>query len=255
MGTEDVGAKGRPPTAEPPTGDTIRGLLRGTDRASLATAQRDRDGWPYASLVLLAVDYDASPLLLISTLADHTRNLQTDPRASLLIDATVGLDEPLTGSRVTVMGRLAETSDPRHRARFLARHPGAGFYADFGDFAVWRMAIESAHIVAGFGRIEWIDGSAVIDARAAPLAEQEYDVVEHMNADHADAIALYARHLLALDGEGWQMTGCDGEGVDLRLGGQVARLAFDKPVVDAESARVELVRLVKRARRVAESAA
>ncbi|WPZ36291.1 DUF2470 domain-containing protein [Thalassobaculum sp. OXR-137] len=230
----------------------VRDLLRSCDRAVLATLQRDGSdaptGWPYASLVMMAVDQDASPILLISTLADHTRNLLADPRASLLVDGTAGLDEPLTGARATVMGRLEKTDDPRHRARFLARHPSAEMYAGFGDFSVWRMAVERAHIVAGFGRIHWVDGAAVLGDAPAALAEHGADVVGHMNQDHADAVALYAKVLLGLNGEGWILTGVDAEGADLRCGGRTARLPFDKPVHDAETARVELVRLVKRAR-------
>ena len=256
MGMTDPDAKSSAPGSSTPTpAQSIRGLLRSCDRAVLATLQRAGSdgpaGWPYGSLVMMAVDQDASPILLISTLADHTRNLLADPRASLLVDGTAGLDEPLTGARATVMGRLEKTDDPRHRARYLARHPSAGMYAGFGDFAVWRMRVERAHIVAGFGRIHWIDGGEVIGDAPAALAEREADVVGHMNQDHADAIALYARVLLGLDGEGWAMTGVDAEGADLRLGGRTARLAFDAPIADAEGARVELVRLVKRARALA----
>lgn len=236
------------PASAPAT--IVRGLLRAADRATLATtlAGPAGGGWPYASLVLLAVDHDAAPLLLISTLAEHTRNLAADPRAAVLVDGTAGLDEPLTGARATVLGRLVRDDDPERRARYLRRHPSAAGYAGFGDFAVWRMQVERAHLVAGFGRIHWVDAAAVLGRAGLKLAVREADVVAHMNADHADAIQLYARVLLGLDGDGWAMTGCDEDGADLRLGGRTARLAFDAPVEDAEGARVELVRLVKRAR-------
>ena len=248
MGMSDPDAKSSP--SDPAR--SVRDLLRSTDRAVLATLQREKSdapaGSPYASLVMMAVDQDASPIVLISTLADHTRNLLADPRASLLVDGTVGLDEPLTGARATVMGRLEKTEEPRHRARYLARHPSAEMYAGFGDFSVWRMVVERAHIVSGFGRIHWVDGDAVLGEAPAALAEREADVVSHMNEDHADAIALYATLLLGLDGDGWTMTGVDAEGADLRRGGRVARLPFERPVQDAEGARVELVKLVKKAR-------
>lgn len=237
--------------------ETVRGLLRACDRATLATLQRaDGDGpvgWPYASLVMMAVDHDASPVLLISTLAEHTQNLLADPRASLLVDGTTGLDEPLTGARATVMGRLEQSDDPRHTARYLARHPSAEMYAGFKDFAVWRMTVERAHLVAGFGRIHWVEGAEVLGPSGLAIEVQEAGVVEHMNEDHADAIALYANVLLGLEGDGWTMTGVDAEGADLRRAGQVARLPFDKPIADVEGARVELVRLVKRARAAAAS--
>jgi putative heme iron utilization protein len=238
---------------EPSPGAIARGVMRGADRATLATVMRGEQpdtGAPYASLVLAALDHDASPLLLISTLADHTRNLAADPRVSLLFDGTAGLDEPLTGPRVSVQGTAKRTDDPRHRARFLARHPGAAMYAGFKDFAFYRVEPARAHLVAGFGRIHWIEaGGLLLDVReSAPLAKSEPGIIEHMNADHADAVQLYASRLLSRGGEGWRMTGIDPEGADLRLGGAVARLPFERPVHDSDSARAELVRLVKHAR-------
>lgn len=236
-----------------PPGAVARGVLRAADRATLATLVRGDQpdaGGPYASLVLMALDHDASPLLLISTLADHTRNVAADSRVSLLVDGTAGLDEPLTGPRVSVQGSAARTDDPRHRARFLARHPGAAMYAGFKDFAFYRVAVARAHLVAGFGRIHWIAAADLLfDTRgSAALAESEAAIVEHMNADHADAVQLYATRLLHQDGEGWRMTGVDPEGADLRHGGRVARLPFAAPVHDAESARAALVQLVRQAR-------
>lgn len=236
-------------THEPPPAETARRLMRAQDTATLATAHHD-GGWPFASLVLVAADHDATPLLLISTLAEHTKNLAAEPRVSLLFDGTAGLESRLTGPRVTVLGKAEISQASHHRERFLARHPDAAVYADFGDFAVYRIAVERAHLVAGFGKIDWILVNDLLSPlpESFPLKEQESGVVTHMNEDHADAIQLYATRLLGAEGEGWRMTGCDPEGCDLRQGGEVLRLDFDKPVHDAESARVELVRLVKRAR-------
>src|ERR687897_1016700 len=129
------------PEAVPPA-TMARRVMRAADRAVLATAQRDAGGWPYPSLVLTALDHDASPLLLISDRAAHTANIKADPRPGLLFDGTGGLAEPLTGPRVSVLGRMEVTDDPRHRARFLARHESASLYAGFGDFALWRMVVE-----------------------------------------------------------------------------------------------------------------
>jgi len=228
------------------TARDARRLIRSLDRASLATSL---DGWPYASLVLVAADHDARPLLLISTLAQHTQNLEKEPRVSLLYDGTTGLDDPLTGGRVTVLGRAERDDRAAAKARFVARHPSAELYAGFGDFALWRVAVERAHLVAGFGRIHWIASAELLARAAPPLAEAEADIVAHMNDDHADAVELYATRLLGRSGGGWRMTGVDPEGADLRRGGEVARLEFEKPVEDAEAARVELVRAVKAARR------
>ncbi len=239
--------------ADQAPGAIARSVMRAADRAALATIMRAEQpdiGTPYASLVLVALDHDATPLLLISTLADHTRNIAADARVSLLFDGTAGLDEPLTGPRASVQGRAARTEDARHRARFLARHPGAALYAGFKDFAFYRVEVMRAHLIAGFGRIHWIDARDVVleSGASAGLAEHEAAIVEHMNADHADAVQLYATRLLGRSGEGWRMTGIDPEGIDLRRAGDVARLPFAAPVHDPESARAELVRLVKHAR-------
>jgi putative heme iron utilization protein len=237
----------------PPPGVTARELLRSLDRASLGTLMRPDApgaGLPYTSLVMAAVDHDASPILLISTLADHTKNLLANPAVSLLFDGTVGLVEPLTGPRVTVQGTAQRTEDKAIAARFVGRHPGAAMYAGFKDFGFWRVEVSRAHLVAGFGRIHWIAANDVLfDAHAAAaLRDAEADIIAHMNGEHADAVQLYANKLLGRSGGDWKMTGVDPEGADLRRDGEIARLNFDKPVQDAEAARVELVRLVKRAR-------
>ena len=232
-------------------GAQARALVRSRDRGALATAMKE-DGWPYASLVMIASDAAANPLLMISELAEHTQNILSQDRVGLLIDGTEGLDNPLTGARVTLVGRAAKTTDTEHLARYLARHADAALYAGFADFALYRLEVERVHMVAGFGAIHWIDKSAyAIDlAAAGELVAAEADIVSHMNDDHADAVQLYATKLLGLAGEGWMMTGVDPEGCDLRNGGTVARLAFDTPVGTAEEARAALVTLVGEARKI-----
>ncbi len=224
--------------------------MRAEPVATLSTGLGD-DGWPYGSLVLVACDHAARPILLISTLAEHTKNILRDDRVSLMFDGTAGYRERLTGPRVTVMGRAIKAENDHARQRFIARHPSASFYAGFGDFAFYHVEPERAHIVAGFGRIDWVDaGDLLTDVSSAgELAEAEADVVAHMNADHSDAVALYANVLCDRRGVGWRLTGIDPEGADLARPGDHCRIAFDKPVATAEQARVELVRLVKRARK------
>ncbi|MCC7275407.1 MAG: DUF2470 domain-containing protein [Alphaproteobacteria bacterium] len=225
-----------------------RHLMRGLDRATLATVQRDAGGWPYASLAMVAHDGRGRPLLLLSALAEHTRNIAADGRVSLLFDGTAGLATPLTGARLSVLGRAAAVDDDAARARYLARHPDAALYAGFADFRLYRVEVERSHLVAGFGRIHWVEGAALVLPREAPaLADAEAGIVAHMNDDHPDAIQLCAR-MLGSAALGWRMTGVDPEGADLRLGGAVLRLAFATPVADAKGARVELVRLVGEAR-------
>jgi hypothetical protein len=237
--------------SNPPPAETARHLMRSIDRASLATHLTTDNGIvPYASLVLVAADLDASPLLFISDIAEHTKNLKRDPKASLLFDGTAGLAETLTGSRVTVVGEIAPDSDPVLRARFVRRHPSAELYAGFHDFHLYRMCVTRAHLVAGFGRIHWIDSDQLLHRSndTAWLRDAEPDILEHMNGDHAATIDLYAQRLLGLTGTGWRMTGVDPEGADLRSGGTIARLMFPTPIVDPDGIRQVFIALAQSAR-------
>ena len=238
-------------TRELSPGAHIRSLMRSLDRATLSTGMANEDGWPYGSLVMVSVDQDGSPLLLLSDLAEHTANLKADPRVCLLFDGTVGLAEPLTGARASVLGRVEKIDDERMAERYLRRHPSARMFAGFEDFNFYRVTVERAHIVAGFGKIHWVEAADILSPRVPELEEAEAGIVAHMNEDHADANQLYASVLLGRDGEGWEMTGCDAEGCDLRFGGDVARLEYDQPVCNADETRKALVALVKRARQSA----
>lgn len=239
----------------------VRGLLRRSATGVLATLLQPRGegesalaGWPYASLVLLAAAMDGAPLLLLSDLAQHTANARADGRVSLSIAGATApetaLSDPLAAPRASLLGRLAPAADPALAARFLARHPAARDYAGFADFRFWRMEVERVHLVAGFGRIAWADGVEFRHGgETAALAEAEAGILAHMNADHADAVALYATRLCGQAPGDWRMTGCDPEGIDLQAGdGRRARLDFDAPVSDAAGAHAALVALARRAR-------
>jgi heme iron utilization protein len=232
----------------------VRDLVRGRDRAALATALPVAPGagaaaWPYVSLVLVAVDHDLSPILLLSDLAEHSKAIAIDPRVSLLFDGTGGLAQPLTRPRVSLLGRAAKTDDERLKRRFLRHHPDAEMYAGFGDFHFYRVTPERAHLVGGFGKIRWIGAHELLAVPPLPeLAESEEGIVSHMNEDHADAVQLYATKLLGLGEGDWRMTGIDREGIDLRQAGEVSRLAFASPLRAATEARQTLVALVQRAR-------
>ncbi|WP_218822918.1 HugZ family protein [Tistlia consotensis] len=230
-------------------GTAVRGMLRRADRCRLSTAlARDGSGAPYGSLALLAVDLDATPLLLLSDLADHTKNLEADPRICLLVEETEGFADPLEGARAGLLGRAERFDEPRCLARYVRRHPSAELYAGFRDFHLYRVVLERAHLVAGFGRIHWIGADALLGDAAAALAEAEAAIVEHMNLDHGEAVRLIATALLGRAAGAWQLTGVDPEGADLRRDVERARIAFESPVLDAESCRVELLRLARRAR-------
>jgi hypothetical protein len=235
------------------TARLARGMVRAALKGALATVHKV-SGHPYASLVLTATDADGAPILLISKLALHTQNLAADPRASLLIDAT-GTEadpqrDPMEGARVTLIGAVRPTDSKSARARFLARHPAAAGYADFPDFGFFRLAPESAHYIGGFGKIVDLPAADLVVSLegAEGLVEAELGIVSHMNADHVDALELYATKLLGAVPGAWRMTGIDPEGCDLVLGARGLRLVFGARITDATAARKELVRLVGVAR-------
>jgi heme iron utilization protein len=206
-------------------------------------------GAPYASLVTVATMPDASPILLLSRLARHTANISADPRISLLLDERRP-DDPLQGARVSIMGTISTVNDSTARRRFLARHPSATGYADFKDFAFWRIAMTGSHLVAGFGRIHDLTASDLsIDiADAADMLAGEEGAAAHMNEDHADAIERYATKLLGEAPGPWRMIGIDPEGCNLMLGDTVRRLEFPQRITTPGALRKMLVDLSHRAR-------
>lgn len=245
---QSAGAAQKPTPAE-----DVRALTRRASTGALATTDQ-ATGHPYASLVTTATAADGTPLMLLSGLARHTRNLLADPRASLLVDGTAGSADPLAGGRATVIGRIARLTEAgavsAARARFLARHPEAEGYADFADFGFFALVPERAHYIGGFGRIVDVTaGEILIDTRGAEaLMEAEASILAHMNADHAETIALYAKRLLGQPSDSWRMTGIDPEGLDLTAGRRSARLIFAKRVTNPDDARRTLADLAHAAR-------
>jgi heme iron utilization protein len=227
-----------------------RTLLRTIRSGALATVDPS-SGAPFASLVSVATDMDGSPLLLVSRLAVHTTHLDQDPRASLLLAAS-GKGDPLAHPRLTLMGRVAVTEDPRVRRRFLARHPKAELYADFPDFSFRRLTIEGAHLNGGFARAALLSPSEILtdigDAEALLAAEE--GALAHMNADHREALALYATVLAGAAPAEWRATGLDPDGMDLAAGDLTARLPFAERVQDPGALRQVLVRRAEDARRL-----
>ncbi len=234
-------------------------LLRTTRAGTLATIDRNT-GHPFASLVNVATDSDGSPLILISRLATHTANLEQDPRGSLLL-AAVGRGDPLAHPRLTVLGSFVRLErdapdERRARRRFLARHPKSELYAGFADFSFWRLSLVSAHLNGGFARAADLDAADVrtpLDD-AADLIAAEEGAVAHMNADHAEAVRLYAVKLLGGDDGAWRLTGIDPDGLDLARGDATLRLPFPRPVTGTDDLRNVMVELAKKARIAARSA-
>jgi len=226
--------------------DEARNLLRRARTGTLATVNAD-DGTPYASLVNLATDVPGCPVILVSTLAWHTRNLLSDPRGSVMVAELPSDGDALTGARVTVMGRFSKVDRALVGRRYLARHPAAELYAGFGDFAFWRLEPERAHAVAGFGRIETIPANEMFPSADEMIALEE-GAVQHMNDDHADAIQRYAQRLLGATPGGWKIEAIDTDGADLRRDAQNLRLPFGVPVHSGGALRSLFARLGEQTR-------
>jgi putative heme iron utilization protein len=225
-----------------------RKLLREARSGALATLMAG-SGDPYCSLVNVATEASGAPLLLISRLAVHTKNILADPRASLMLDERKQGD-PLQGARVMINGGAVATEDPQARRRYLDRQPEAAAFADFADFGFYRIDVAGAHLVAGFGRIVDLKRSDIlIDvAGAETLIAAESEVVAHMNNDHAEAIRLYATKLLGAPDGDWRCVGCDPEGLELQDGRMALRLTFPQRVNSPSVLRQVLKQLAERAR-------
>lgn len=223
-----------------------RRLMRLADRGALATVLRPdaaggERGRPYASLILVASDLDGSPILMLSDLADHSRNIALDPRISLLLAPGIGVAEPLAEARLTLIGEAHSEADGRFRERFLDRHPGAALYAEFTDFRCYRVRCRKAHLVAGFGHIRWIEGERLLlGPEAAALWPEAGNLVRRLNVEETGLIEGLGAAANGAAGN-WRLTGIDPEGCDFRAGERTARLNFGLRA-DSIGKAVELIR-------------
>ncbi|MBN8936602.1 MAG: DUF2470 domain-containing protein [Rhizobiales bacterium] len=223
-------------------------LMREARSGALATLMVG-SGDPYCSLVNVAAAADGSPLLLISQLAVHTRNIAADARVSLMLDERKEGD-PLQGARVMLAGRAVRTESTDARRRYLAQQPEAEMFAGFSDFAFYAIEVRGAHLVAGFGRIVDLSAADLLTdlTGADALLAAEPEAVAHMNADHADTCRLYAtKRLGAPDGE-WRCVGCDPEGLDLQWQRMALRLPFPQRVTTPATLRTVLRQMAEQAR-------
>jgi heme iron utilization protein len=218
---------------------TCRKLLRAARCGTLATSMQ---GQPFASLVTPACAPDLAVVMLLSSLSEHTRHLRDDPRCSLMVWGAPETVNPQTTPRVTITGVAEVVADPSLRARYLAVHPYAALYADFGDFAFWRVRPLTALYVGGFGRAGRVRGTMLApDATAVEaVAGSEADIISHCNADHPDALTE-----IAGEPGDWQMVAADVDGCDLALGERIIRVHWSAPVADVDGVRAELVQMVR----------
>jgi heme oxygenase (biliverdin-IX-beta and delta-forming) len=223
-------------------------LLREGRSGALATVMAG-SGDPYCSLVNVATAFDGAPILLISRLAIHTKNILADARVSLMLDERKPGD-PLQGARVMLMGTAKPTESADARRRYLARQPEAEMFAGFGDFAFYQVTLTGAHLVAGFGRIVDLKPAELLTdlAGAEALLAAEPEVIAHMNADHGDTCRLYATKLLGAPEGDWRCVGCDPDGLDLQWQRTGLRLSFPQRVAQPGVLRAVLKQLADQAR-------
>jgi putative heme iron utilization protein len=221
-------------------------LLRVIRSGALATLTAE--GGPFATLTAVATHYDGSPILLLSRLAVHTRNLERDPRCSLLL-AQGGRGDPLAHPRLTLEAVAARTDDKTARERFLRRNPKSALYADFPDFSFWRLTIVGAHLNGGFARAADLGPENVLTpiTGAEALLAAEEETLDDLNRDHQETLALLAR------GEGeragaWRAVGLDPEGLDLACGDRTSRVAFAAPAPTPKEFRIRLTELAQSAK-------
>ena len=238
----------------PSHAEYARTLMAQAADATLSTLAVEPAGHPYGSLVLFG-ELDGDPILLISTLAEHTKNLLVDRRCSLLVTAA-GPQNPLALGRVTLVA-TAEPVDtdtlPQAREAFLSKNPDAKGYADFRDFQFWRLRVQGIRYIGGFGRMSWVPPQDWQAATPDPIAPHAAPIIEHMNDDHTDAMVLYCKAFSSAgEVSAATMTGVDRYGFEMRAetadGPRPIRVAFEKAAVKPGQIRTKLVQLVRRAR-------
>lgn len=227
-------------------------LLRTTSGATLATVE---DGQPFASLVTPAAAPDRSLLMLLSGLSPHTRHLKRDGRCGLMLMGRPLDANPQTAPRLSMTGAARPEPDPTLKARWVALHPYAAFYADLPDFQLWRFEMAAAQFVGGFASARRFAAAELAPdpGGVTAIAASEAAIIGHCNDDHPDALDAIARARGAA-GAGWRMVGCDVDGCDLAREDVVQRIGWSGPVSASPQVRAELVRLAAAARNPVASA-
>jgi len=243
------------PVPEPSFAERARTLLHLGRAGSLSTLSRKRPGFPFGSLMPYALDSEGRPLFLISTMAMHTQNLLQDARASLLVTQPEAEGDPLGAGRVTVVGTASAVGAPQAeevRSLYLERHPNSKYWVDFDDFSFFRLDVVDVYYVGGFGVMGWVAAEDYSRAHPDPLADAAPGILQHMNADHADAMILLARVFGGFQAREVTMTSVDRLGFHLRMkteeGMKGARLPFPSQVSTPAETRTALVQMVQQAR-------
>jgi putative heme iron utilization protein len=248
-------ASDQPPVPEPTFAERARTLTYLSHTGSLSTLSRKQPGFPFGSVMPFGLDDRGRPIFLISTMAMHTQNLQTDPRASLLVIQDDSAGDVLGAARVTLIGnvlRLAEPDVAEARKLYLARHANSKYWVDFEDFSFHRMDVVDVYYVGGFGVMGWVSASEYGSSQPDPLADSMIEIIHHMNTDHKDALVLLAREFAHIDSQEATMIAVDRLGFNARLkthdGMRGIRIAFLREVTDSAETRKVLVEMVQQAR-------
>ncbi len=227
-------------------------LIRSGRSGAFSTVEKCGSRRPYCSFVTYATDVVGNPIFLFSDLSDHTTNLKNDRHVALLIENASRLKRPQTGARVTLLGKISRTKNPKHVYRFLSRHPNASLYANFSDFNFYRMKVTEGHFIGGFAQSRWFKGGAVIGPSVCEklIATAERDILDHMNTDHKEAVRLFANVLCKRKGLAWKMVGVDCDGFDLMSDEKLVRLNFRSRVLNPSDIELELRSLAEKARKL-----
>jgi len=237
---------------EPTHAERARTLIHLGRVGTLTTQSRKHEGWPFGSVAPYGLDESGAPTFLISTMAMHTQNILADGRASLLVTEPEATEDPLGAGRVTLMGRVARTPDEALasvRERYLERYENASYWVDFKDFAFFQMELIDLYFVGGFGVMGWVTAEDYLAAPPDPLADAKAGILDHMNANHEEALILLARAASGLEGTEAKMTAVDRLGFHVRLtiaeGFRGVRVPFLREVRSSEETRAVLVEMVK----------
>jgi len=248
-------ASNQPAVAEPTFAERARTLVYLGRIGSLSTLSRKQQGFPFGSVMPYGLDHQGHPVFLISTMAMHTKNVEADPRSSLLVTQPEASGDPLGASRVTLLGNVLPVAEPEvaeARKLYLARYANSKHWVDFEDFSFYRMDVVDAYYVGGFGVMGWVSASEYDRGRPDPLADSATEIIQHMNAGHGDALVLLARVFTGIESQEVAMTSVDRLGFHLRLktheGTLGTRIAFSEEVSSPAEARTVLVAMVARAR-------
>lgn len=225
-----------------------RALLRAEKDGILSTHSLDVPGYPFGSVTPYSLDKKGRPVILISDLAQHTKNIEADPKISLTITASTLSRDVQANARLTFLGdaRKLEEDEGDAKERYLRKFPHAKNYFSAHNFFFYVLELKRARYIEGFGKIWWVEPNE-LELESVFNYAAEARVLDHMNADHKDALVKYcSEYDFSNDKEDYSMTGIDSEGMDLKVGSENVRIPFDKPLESASQAREVLVSMVKK---------